>query len=269
MVDARKPAAAGVSYPAEREVLLERLHELLGDPAARDGHEPAAPARGLVVPHAMTGASGTVAAAGWRRIAASPAHVKRVVLLGPAHHVPFGGIAAPFADAFATPLGIVPVDRLAIESLRRFPQLAVNDLPHEQEPSLEAQLPFVHAVLEGVPVLPLIVGELGDDEAAEVLDAIWDDATLVVVSTDLSRYFDATSARKLDEETARAIEKLEAVGIREERACGHGALRALILVAKARKMHATRLALAHSGDRSGESDEVVGYGAFVFEEGPR
>ena len=266
MVDARKPAAAGVFYPAEREGLVERLRELL-DAAASDQPGPSGwPARAIVVPHAMSGASGTVAAAAWQRVASSKAHLKRVVLLGPAHHVPFGGIAAPFADAFATPLGVVPVDRLAIEALRRFPQLAVNDLPHEQEPSLEAQLPFVQTVLDGVPVLPLIVGELADEDAAEVLGAIWDDATLVVVSTDLSRYFDAPSARRLDEETARAIEALEGTTIREERACGHAALRALLLVARARKMHATRLVLAHSGDRSGESDEVVGYGAFVFVE---
>ena len=61
-----------------------------------------------------------------------------------------------------------------------------------------------------------------------MVDALWDDETLVVVSTDLSHYFDAVTAKRLDEATARAIEALEGEPIAEEQACGHAALRALV-----------------------------------------
>ena len=46
---------------------------------------------------------------------------------------------------------------------------------------------------------------------AEVLDALRDDETLLVVSTDLSHYYDAIAAQQLDEATARAVEALDAM----------------------------------------------------------
>jgi len=183
--------------------------------ARSDG--PRAP-RAIVVPHAITGTSGEVAAAAWARVVPAASRIARVLLLGPAHHASFAGIAAPFADAFATPLGSVLVDRLAIEGARRFPQVLVSDVPHEQEPSLEVQLPFVQVVLGDMPVIPLLVGELPDAEAGVVVGALWDDTTLVVVSTDLSHYFDAPTARGMDESTALAIEALDASAIAEENA---------------------------------------------------
>ncbi len=270
MVEARKPTAAGVSYPAEREALDSTVRDLLARAQAALGAQPARgeggvrTPRAIVVPHAIRGTSGEVAAAAWARVAPVASRIARILLLGPAHHAAFAGIAAPFADAFATPLGSVSVDRLAIEGVRRFPQIVVTDVPHEQEPSLEVQLPFVQALLAGKPVVPLLVGELPDAEASEVVSALWDDGTLVVVSTDMSHYFDTPTARGLDESTALAIEALDAGAIAEEQACGHAALRALLLVARERRLRAARLDVRHSGEATGEMDEVVGYGAFVI-----
>jgi MEMO1 family protein len=260
MVDARKPAAAGVFYPAERELLARTVRGLLDAvPASR-----AARARAIVVPHGILGTSGSVAAAGWARVAPHATRIRRALVLGPSHHVPFAGIAAPFADSFATPLGTVEIDRVAIEAARRFPQLQVTDLPHEQEPSLEVQLPFLQTVAPSATFVPLIVGELEDQQAAEVIDALWDDGTLVVVSTDLSHYHDAATAGVLDEGTARAIEGLQPLPIGEEQACGHAAIRAVLLVARARTLRASRLDLRHSGEGTGDLGEVIGLGAFAI-----
>jgi hypothetical protein len=157
----------------------------------------------------------------------------------------------------------VEVDRIAIEVVRRFPQLMVTDAPHEQEPSLEVQLPFLQTLLPNVTIVPLLVGEIEDADAAQVLDALWDDETLLVVSTDLSHYYDAATAQRLDEATARAVEALDAIPIGEDEACGHAALRGLLTAARARKLKATRIDVRHSGEVSGELTEVVGYGAFV------
>ena len=54
--------------------------------------------------------------------------------------MPSSSGSPPRSDSFATPLGEVEVDRIAIEMTRRFPQLLVSDEPHEQEASLEVQL---------------------------------------------------------------------------------------------------------------------------------
>jgi AmmeMemoRadiSam system protein B len=263
MVDARKPAAAGVFYPAGRDELARTVRGLLdrvARPAAPDARAP----RAIVAPHAVYASAGSVAASAWGHVAPFASAIRRVVLLGPAHHLPFTGVAAPFADAFATPLGSLAVDRIAIETARRLPQLVVSDAPHEQEHSLEVQLPFVQTVLGATVIVPLVVGEASGEDAAEVLEALWDGTTLVVVSTDLSHYYDDATARRMDEATACAIEALEADAISEDQACGRAALQALLRVARARGMCASRLDVRNSGHASGELDEVVGFGAFAF-----
>jgi hypothetical protein len=266
MVDARRPAAAGVFYPADSELLGRTVRALLdaAPPASRPGSRAARFPRAIVVPHGLLGLAGTVAAAAWSRVAPHAARYKRVVILGPSHHAQFAGLAAPFSDAFATPLGPVEVDRIGIETARCFPQLFISDEPHEQEPSLEVQLPFVQLVLPEVTILPLVVGETEDAESAQVIESLWNDTTLVVVSTDLSHYHDAATAQRIDHATGQAIEALEALRIQEEQACGHAALRGLLVVARARGLRASRVELRHSGETSGDLSEVIGYGSFVF-----
>jgi len=267
MVEARKPAGAGVFYPSERDELAHAVAELLerARPISSSSDGAGGPrVKAIVAPHAPYRTSGAVAAAAWKRVAPRAGQIGRIVVLGPAHHLPFAGVAAPFADAFETPLGKLPVDRLAIETARRHPQLAVSDVPHEQELSVEMQLPFAQVVLGGPAIVPLVVGEGGDEAAAEVMQMLWDDATLAVVSTDLSRYHDAATARRLDQATARAIESLDHDAIGEQQACGEAALRALLRAARSLGLSATSVEVCHSGDASGEQDEVVGFGAFAF-----
>ena len=261
MVYARRPDAAGVFYPAERAELARTVRDLLAAARSSAGESNAGEAvRAIVAPHSPYASSGAVAASAWNRVMPFAAQIRRVVLLGPSHHLPLLGVAAPFADAFETPIGAVAVDRLAIETLRRFPRLVVNDVPHDQEHSIETQLPFVQIALEAVAIVPLVVGDGSDMDAVEILEALWDDSTLAVVSTNLSHYFDAPTAGRLDEATARAIESLRGEAIGEQQACGHAALRALLYVARGRAMRAARLDMRLSG----EEEEVIGLGAFMF-----
>jgi AmmeMemoRadiSam system protein B len=264
MVDARKPAAAGLLYPGEPELLARTVRDLLDTaPHSRGAGRGGGRVRAIVAPHGILGAAGPVAALAWARLSSQAATARRVLLLGPAHHASFAGIAAPFSDSFATPLGTVEVDRIAIETARRFPQLVVTDIPHEQESSLEVQLPFVQMLLPDAAIVPLVFGDIDDHDAAQVIGTLWNDETLVVVSTDLSHYFDAATAERIDDATARAVESLETLPIGEEQACGHAALRALLLVARARGLRAKRLVWRHSGEASGDLTEVVGFGAFA------
>jgi MEMO1 family protein len=105
-----------------------------------------------------------------------------------------------------------------------------------------------------------------DPEAAEALERVWcGPETCIVVSSDLSHYYPYATAERLDRETARAIEQLSPEDIGEEHACGRIGVRGLLLVARARGLHATTLDLRNSGDTAGTRDKVVGYGAFSFE----
>jgi AmmeMemoRadiSam system protein B len=195
--------------------------------------------------------------------------VRRVALLGPAHRVFVRGLAAPSAEGFATPLGVVPVDRAAIDGLTDLPQVVVSDAPHTAEHSLEVQLPFLQRVLGAFSVVPLVVGEASAEEVEQVLGRLWGGAeTLVVVSSDLSHYHAYATARRLDRATCARIEALDPAGLGDDSACGRTPVAGLLRAARRHGLAVRTLDLRSSGDTAGDRERVVGYGAWAFEPRP-
>jgi hypothetical protein len=175
------------------------------------------------------------------------------------------GLAAPSTACFRTPLGDVPIDRAALESVLSLPQVHVMDEAHALEHSLEVHLPFLQVVLGSFSLVPFSVGNASAEEVAEVLERLWGGPeTLVVVSSDLSHYLDYERAKRLDEETTRAIETLQPEALGEESACGRVPIRGLLEVARRRGLVCRTVDLRNSGDTQGRRDRVVGYGSYFF-----
>jgi AmmeMemoRadiSam system protein B len=207
-----------------------------------------------------------VAASGYARLASACGSVERVVLLGPAHFIPFEGLATSSADWFATPLGMVPLDKDAIARVLRLPHVQVLNAAHAPEHSLEVHLPFLQKVLGDFRLVPLLVGEATAEEVAEALEILWGgDETRIVISSDLSHYHDYETARTIDFATSLAIEDMNADKISAGQACGAQPIRGLLCAARNHGLHAVTLDLGNSGDTAGPRDHVVGYGAFVLE----
>lgn len=258
----RRPAVAGRFYPGDAGELRATVRACL----AAAPEPPAGPApKAVVAPHAGYVYSGPIAGTAYARLAADAGEIRRIVLLGPAHRVPFRGLAAPTVDAFETPLGTVPIDREAIASVASLPQVIVSDRPHDHEHSLEVHLPFLQETLGEFSLVPFVVGDASPAEVGEVVEALWGGPeTRVVVSSDLSHYHDYDTARGLDAETSRVIEALEPNGLEYDSACGRIPISGLLKVARDRAMRATTVDLRNSGDTAGPRDQVVGYGAYVF-----
>jgi hypothetical protein len=259
----RPPAVAGTFYPRGPKRLADEIDRLLetGAPAARETRTPKA----LIAPHAGIVYSGPIAASAFRLLAPARGRIRRVVLLGPSHFVPFRGLAPPSAGAFATPLGEIAVDREALASLADLPQVAERDDAHAREHSLELHLPFLQRALGEFSLVPLAVGLAEPEEVAAVLDRLWDgEETVVSVSTDLSHYLPYETARRRDRATAEAILALRGEAVGRDDACGREPLRGLLHAARARGLAAELLDLRSSGDTAGDRRQVVGYGAFAF-----
>ena len=64
----------------------------------------------------------------------------------------------------------------------------------------------------------------------------------------------------------RAIEQLQPQDIAEAQACGRVPIRGLLRAARQHGLCARAVDLRNSGDTAGPRNQVVGYGAFVFEE---
>ncbi len=181
----RAAAVAGTFYEADQDRLRRHLASML---AVARGYGKIRP-KVLIVPHAGYIYSGAVAAQAYATLAPIAADITRVVLFGPAHRVPLEGMAVPDVDAFATPLGTVPLDRELIQAACALPGVCISNEAHRLEHSLEVQLPFLQTVLGEFTLVPVVVGHCDAPTVAAVMDALWGGPeTLLVVSTDLSHF---------------------------------------------------------------------------------
>jgi len=265
LTNVRQPAVAGQFYPADPRRLRTTVEDFLRKAQVNSDMPPAAALpRAIIAPHAGYPYSGPVAASVYAQLSVGRDVIRHVILLGPAHRVPVRGLAASSADAFATPLGEVPVDREAVERLLDLPQVILFDQAHAPEHSLEVHLPFLQITLDDFQLVPLVVGEAAPAAVAEVLEVFaGDDGALVVVSSDLSHFLDYESARRLDRQTSDAIEALQPLDAGQ--ACGRHAINGLLQLARRCRWHARTLDLRNSGDTAGPRDQVVGYGAYRFD----
>jgi AmmeMemoRadiSam system protein B len=256
----RQPAVAGTFYPADPARLRTVVRAFLDAAAPRGG-----PPKAIIAPHAGYRYSGPVAGSAYARLGLGRDAIRRVVLLGPSHRIPFRGLGATSAAGFATPLGVVPVDRDGVEALLALPAVRIQDGAHGPEHSLEVQLPFLQEVLTEFSLVPVVVGEAGPGEVEAALERLWGGPeTAVVVSSDLSHYLDQATARQMDQATAEAITALSPEGIGPDAACGSLPVRGLLLAARRRGLVCELLDLRNSGDTAGDPACVVGYGAFAF-----
>ena len=257
----RHPACAGRFYPADPDELRGDIHHYLAEVNAPEGPAPKA----IIAPHAGYIYSGPIAASAYARLARARKTVRRVVLIGPSHYADFPGLAATSADAFATPLGEVPVDAEALECARSLSQVSFSEEAHRPEHSLEVHLPFLQAVLEEFTIVPLLVCEASEQAIGQVLRLLWGGPeTCVVVSSDLSHYHSYKAARELDGATAQAIVALRGEELDGHQACGYQPIRGLLWTARRENLRCQSIDLRNSGDTAGSRDRVVGYGAFVL-----
>ncbi|EXJ14549.1 AmmeMemoRadiSam system protein B [Imhoffiella purpurea] len=260
MSQIRQPAVADRFYPGDVAELEGMLDAYL---SSAEVHAP--PPKALIVPHAGYLYSGPVAASAYATLAPVSRILSRVVLLGPSHRVPLHGIATSLATAFATPLGLVQIDREAVERALRLAQVRPMEAAHALEHSLEVQLPFLQRVLDDFKLAPFVVGETSAEAVAKLLERLWGGPeTLIVVSSDLSHYLDYDSANQIDRLTSAAIESLSPDDIGPDHACGRYPLRGLLVLARRLGLKVQRLDLRNSGDTAGTRDQVVGYGAYAL-----
>ncbi len=258
----RHPAVAGMFYPAAEDQLSATVESHLS--AVADPH---AVPKAVIAPHAGYVYSGPIAGTAYAPFIGRGDTIRRVVLLGPSHRVPFRGIAVSGADAFVTPLGEVPVDKAAVEAILRLPNVGILDAAHAEEHSLEVHLPFLQRLFPDFSLVPVVVGDAAAEDVERLLATLWGGPeTLIVVSSDLSHFHDYETAQRLDRDASRAIELLRPDLLLEEHACGLRPIHGLLRLAQALDLRATAVDMRSSGDTAGSRDQVVGYGAYMFED---
>lgn len=257
----RRPAVAGMFYPDDPALLRQTVEGFLAAAAP----PPLADVRAVIAPHAGYVYSGPVAAFAYHLLAAQPVTPRRVYLLGPAHRAWFQGVALGDFDSFATPLGAAPVDREALARLmERDPWFQPLTQAHHGEHCLEVQLPFLQCVLPGVPIVPLLFGDVNPDVVGRAFDALLESGDLIVVSSDLSHYHSYADAARRDAAFIAAVLQGDQAAAAHGEACGQTPILAVMTLAAQRNWQPHLLDYRNSGDTAGDRRQVVGYAAIAY-----
>ncbi|HMB00973.1 MAG TPA: AmmeMemoRadiSam system protein B, partial [Spirochaetota bacterium] len=254
----RPPAVAGTFYPAEPERLKKMIKKYLdqAETTTLKGK-----LKALVCPHAGYVYSGPVAAAAFSLLQGSSG--KKIFLLGPSHRFPLSNPSIPSVKYYRTPLGDVALDAGAV-TLRRQKLFHSVNQAHQQEHSLEVQLPFLQTVLKKFTIIPILSDQRHTGPTAAAIAKEFDRNSLIIVSSDLSHYHPYTEARQLDKACVKAIVNKDLQALSRQEACGLAPLMTLVQIARSRNWQAKLLDLRNSGDTAGSKDKVVGYAAIAF-----
>ena len=276
----REPAVAGLFYPKDADELGRLLDKLLSE-APR---ESLGDLKALVCPHAGYPFSGPTAAYAYKN--ASGRRFDTVILLGPSHYALVDGASVSAADAYRTPLGIVPVSPKAKTLSRISPCVSEpicpvqrpawwqqsskpapapgKDTPDTWEHSLEVQVPFLQRTLTNFSLVPVVLGEVDPARVAQAVAQVLDDRTLLVVSSDLSHYHPYADAKELDQRCVQTVCNLDVQAMTGQEACGKTPILTLLHIAQLKGWRARLLDYRNSGDTSGDKRGVVGYAAIAF-----
>lgn len=267
---------AGSFYPADPVKLAHAVDKMLRE-ATTDTDT--GQIFGLVSPHAGYMYSGDCAATAYRAVQGRKYDV--VVLISPSHQAFFDNASVFNGGAYETPLGAIFVDmELAKEIGNVHPKVVLSATGHiggrAPEHALEVQLPFLQVAIGDFAIVPIIMGSQEQDVVTglgEVLAAkLAGKNALIVASSDLSHYCQASQAEKMDGSVIDSIEKYDwrllydRVASGAAQACGAGPIMSCMYAAK--RLGANRAQVVkytHSGLVTGDNTEVVGYLAALFD----
>jgi AmmeMemoRadiSam system protein B/AmmeMemoRadiSam system protein A len=274
----RQAAVAGSFYPADPKELSAMMDGFLAkvsEPQITD------PILAVVAPHAGYQYSGPTAAHTYAQLKGHK--YTRVVVIAPSHYVSFDYSSVYDGDAYATPLGNVPVDKEFAQKLVKMSStMKLSSQGHDPtseggEHAVEVQLPWLQKVLGNFEVVPIVMGDQSYENSRALGVALAKlikkegGETLVLASSDLSHYHTYDDAVKIDHKTLNALEAWDYFSMSRNfqariwEACGGAPIVAAMIYAERMGANQARvLKYENSGDVTGDHSRVVGYSADVF-----
>ena len=275
VVEVRPSPIAGRWYPGDPDQLARQIDAYLAEVVLPpiEGQVLA-----IIVPHAGHRYSGRTAAYAFKTVVGNSYNL--VAVLSPLHGYHPAALLTSAHQRYATPLGEIPIDRMAVDQLRGFlaekGNIQLEPVAYDEEHSLEIELPFLQRILpSGFNLLPV----MARSHAWQTLQVLGtglaeiarQTSTLLVASSDLSHFYPEQTAELLDQEMLERIVSLDPKSVLAAEsegtgfACGAGAIAAVMAAALDLGANAAQI-LHHStsADETGDLSSVVGYGSVVI-----
>jgi AmmeMemoRadiSam system protein B len=281
-------------YPLDKDLLLKSIERCFTDkeygPGRLPGEKFEESAHGGIAPHAGYTYSGSCAAWLYLELAEKAANFDTIVILG-TNHTGYGGemTTTLFFDEWVTPLGKVSVDVEAVRKLLSSVDGIVDDRrAHEQEHSVEVQLPFAQYSLgKEWKLVPIVTKPFTHEKAKYYAEGItgvleeMDRKSLFIVSSDFTHHgpmygyvlFTVDPVEKVSRLDKMFIEKIlgkDTLGfynlVREYNAtiCGWPGIMVLMEIARKKGWSFDLLKYYNSGELTGDSSVIVGYASILM-----
>jgi len=273
----REPVVAGQFYPGTSTELRNMIKQCI-EHEYGPGSKPSTSNEkifGIVCPHAGYVYSGPTACHSYKSIASQ--NPELVIIIGP-NHFGVGKDVATMTDAqWKTPLGMVQVDSDSAKEIVEISNfIEIDEYSHSQDHSLEVQIPMLQEILSNdFQILPIILRSQNISTAIDVGNAVSriveKKNAIIVASSDFTHYEENSFAHQQDKALIEPILEMDlerfyqVLNERRVTACGYGAIASTMIACKnlgAKK--GELLSYATSGDVSGDTESVVGYGSIKF-----
>ena len=272
----RTPAVAGMFYPSEKNKLTKLIEDCFLH-SFGPGKNPKKIGKkifGVICPHAGYVYSGPIACHSVNSISSESPEL--FIIIGP-NHWGIGRSVATMTDCiWETPLGNVEVDSESAKEISQLSQNIESDFfSHTREHSLEVQIPILQKTFSNFKILPISLvnqsKEIAKDVGLTIAKIAKKKKVMIIGSSDFTHYEPNEFAHEQDLALIEPILEMnvdkfyDVLQKRKVSACGYGAIASTIIACK--ELGATKgelLKYATSGDVTGDTTSVVGYGSIVF-----
>ena len=262
----REPVVAGMFYYADPDNLRENLNELFSGLEQKEKYN------SVISPHAGYTYSGKTAA----KAISSLKPAETFIILGPNHTLIGPEFSIMGRGSWKTPLGETKINEDISRRLKRNRLLEEDSLAHEQEHSIEVQLPFLQYRFPDFKIVPISIANTSYSSVflshcrsigASIAEL---DNVSIIASSDFSHYIPWEEAKKKDGEAIKCIETLDVKGFFETlqkndaSICGFGPIAVVMSAMKKLGKKGRLIAYTSSGEATHDTGSVVAYAAIGF-----
>lgn len=263
-MDIRKTVVSGSFYPDTKEEIKRYIEHFNSNFTLENELE--MDIKALIVPHAGYIYSGFTANLAYN--IASRKQFDNIIVIGPSHRHYLKGASIASYSEYETPLGNIDINTELVNKLRaEFDFLCFDEDAHFEH-STETQAPFIKNYFPKSKIIEIVYGELDFKELSLLIDElIKDKNNLIVISTDLSHFYDLETAKRLDNICLNGIINKDLSLLDKPcEACGKTGVKAIINSAIKNSFITKHLHYCTSYDRTKDDKSVVGYTSFLIGE---
>lgn len=262
IIDIRKTVVSGSFYPETKEEIKRYIEHFNSNFTLDNEFE--IDIKALIVPHAGYIYSGFTANLAYN--IASRQNFENIIVIGPSHRHYLQGASISTKKEYETPLGNIEINLKLVNNLKeKFDFLCFEEDAHFEH-STETQAPFIKNYFPSAKIVEIIYGNLDFKKLSRLTNELLKKKNnLIVISSDLSHFYDLKKANYLDNICLNAIkenniEKLD----KGCEACGKIGIKAIINNSIKNKYINKFLHYCTSFDQTNDNKSVVGYSSFLI-----